>query len=257
VFIGIERTLARATDRIIAISPRICDELQQQYRIGVRDQYRVIVLGFDLRPFAAIDDRNRQAARRALEIPSGAAVVTTVGRITPIKDQRLFLDVAKRVLEERADVVFLIVGDGELRPELEQLVRALAIAGRVRFLGWRRDLETIYAATDVFLLTSRNEGTPVALIESLAAGCAGVSTDVGGVGDVLTNDEVGLLAPAADGAKLATHVLALLGDPERRQRMGEAGRRSVLDRFSVERLVDDIDRVYRELVDAPSAEATP
>ena len=252
MFVGIERALARASDRIIAISPRICDELQQQYRIGRPDQYRVVGLGFDLRPFAGVDDTARQAARNALDIPAGTAVVATVGRLTAIKHQELFLTVAKRVLDQGREAVFLVVGDGELRDELERLARTFAIGSRVRFLGWRRDLDTIYAATDVFLLTSRNEGTPVALIESLAAGCAGVSTDVGGVRDVLISEDLGLVAPLDDSAQLASHVLSLLGDPGRRRRMGEEGRRFVLERFSIERLVDDIDRVYRELIEHPT-----
>src|SRR5262249_22252357 len=125
LFVAIERALARATDRIIAISPRICGELQQQYRIGAPRQYRLVAPWFHLHAFAAIDDRARLAARDALQMPPGAAVVTTVGRITAIKHQQLFLDVAKQVLDARRDVVFLIVGDGELRAELEQRARTL------------------------------------------------------------------------------------------------------------------------------------
>ena len=100
--------------------------------------------------------------------------------------------------------LFLIVGDGERRRELEQLARAHGIADRTRFLGWRRDVATIYSATDVFLLTSRNEGTPVALIEALAAGVPGVSTDVGGVRDVIHSGASGLLAPPGDVRVLAS-----------------------------------------------------
>ena len=118
----------------------------------------------------------------------------------------------------------------------------------MRFLGWRRDLETIYGATDVFLLTSRNEGTPVALIESMAAGCAGVSTDVGGVADVLESDAVGLLAPDGDAPALARCVTALLADADRRRRMGQAGRALVVSRYGLDRLVTDVETMYRELL---------
>ena len=116
----------------------------------------------------------------------------------------------------------------------------------MRFLGWRRDLDTIYGATDVFLLTSRNEGTPVALIESLAAGVPGVSTDVGGVRDVIESGAVGLLAPFGDARALADHVSALLADPARRRGMGEADAR-VVAAYGLDRLVDDVDALYREL----------
>jgi glycosyltransferase involved in cell wall biosynthesis len=248
VFLGAERMLAHATDRIVAISPRIKTELLEQYRIGRGDQYRVVPLGFDLAGLSAIDDDARTRARATLQIPAGAAVVTTVGRLTAIKQQRLFLEAAQRIAAADAAAVFLIAGDGDLRAELEASAAALGVADRVRFLGWRRDLETIYGATDVFLLTSRNEGTPVALIESMAAGCAGVSTDVGGVSDVLQSDAVGLLAPDGDAAALARHVTALLVDADRRRRLGAAGRALVLARYGLDRLVSDIETLYRELL---------
>lgn len=248
LFTSAERQLARLTDTIVAISPQIRDELLREHRIGRAGQYRVIPLGFDLGALAAIDDAARADARASLNIPAGAAVVTTVGRLTAIKQHRLFLEAAERIGETHPAAIFLIVGDGELRGELEAAAAALGIAERVRFLGWRRDLATVYGATDVFLLTSRNEGTPVALIESLAAGVPGVSTDVGGIRDVIDSDQVGLLAPFGDAALLAEHVSALLADPDRRRRMGDRGRRAVTARYTLDRLVDDVERLYLELL---------
>ena len=248
LFITAERRLAGITDRIVAISPRIRDELVGQYEIGRAEQYRVVPLGFDLGALAAIDDPARTRARAALEIPAGATVVATVGRLTGIKDQWLFLEVAKRVGLTHPAAVFLVAGDGELRAELEGAAASFGLAGRVRFLGWRRDLDTVYGATDIFLLTSRNEGTPVALVESLAAGCAGISTDVGGVADVLPSADVGLLAPPGDVEGLVDHVSRLAADPRRRRAMGDAGRALVMARYGIERLVADIDRLYRDLL---------
>ena len=129
----------------------------------------------------------------------------------------------------------------------KKVARDFGIAGRVRFLGWRRDLATIYGATDVFLLTSRNEGTPVALIESLAAGVPAVSTDVGGVRDVL-DSETGSTAAYDDAAGLAVAVTGWLSDPARRRAAGERGRASVVARYGVGRLVNDIDALYHELL---------
>jgi glycosyltransferase involved in cell wall biosynthesis len=105
-------------------------------------------------------------------------------------------------------------------------------------------------------VTSRNEGTPVALIESLASGCAAVSTDVGGVRDVISSPDSGLLAPAGSASALADHVDALLADPGRRRAIGDAGRRQALARYGLVRLVDDIEGLYREIVDTPSAPRT-
>ena len=248
VFLAVERGLARATHRIVAISPNIRRQLLGEHGIGRADQYVVVPLGFDLSTLAAIDDDARAAARAALDIAPSARVVTTVGRLTAIKQHALFLEVAALVAAGDAQAVFVIVGDGELRGALEAQARARGIEARVRFLGWRRDLATIYGASDLFLLTSRNEGTPVALIESLASGVPGVSTAVGGVPDVIDSDAVGLLAPDGDAEALATRVSTLLADAERRRRMGVAGRRIALARYGLERLVADVDTLYRELL---------
>jgi len=247
-FLSVERTLARVTDRLIAISPRIRKELLDDYRIGRPEQYHVVPLGFDLDRLTSIGDADRRAARAALGIPAEAAVVSTAGRLTAIKRYDLFLDTARLVADRHSEALFLVAGDGELRAALEAQARANGIADRVSFLGWRRDLDTLYAASDVFLLTSRNEGTPVALIESLAAGVPGVSTDVGGVRDVIDSDRVGLLAPFGDARALADHVQALLADRDRRRRMGEAGRQAVASRYGLDRLIGDVERLYRELL---------
>jgi glycosyltransferase involved in cell wall biosynthesis len=246
-FIMLERILARCSDAIIAISPAIRQELLDKHRIGRAEQYHVVPLGFDLSAFAAIDDGARAAARVSLGIAPQSRVVTTVGRLTAIKQHGLFLDAFAQVAASNPDAIALIVGDGELRSEVEQRVAELGIADRVRMLGWRRDLATINAATDVFLLTSRNEGTPVALIEAMASGVPGVSTDVGGVKDVIPNRDIGRLAPFGDAHALAAAISDLLSDEIRRRASGDAARAHVLARYSVDRLVDDIDSLYQRL----------
>ncbi len=136
-----------------------------------------------------------------------------------MKDHEVFLDAAGQIVQAVPETLFLIAGDGELRGALEARAVANGIGERVRFLGWRRDLDVLYAATDVFLLTSKNEGTPVALIESLAAGCAAVSTDVGGVRDVISTPEFGLarVRPAT-----STALRRQVDGPPRRTRKNDA-----------------------------------
>lgn len=248
IFVSLERLLARASDRIVAISPAIERELRDGFGIGRADQYRVVPLGFDLSSFAAVDDEARAAARAELNLPSTARVVSTVGRLTAIKQHRLFLVTVARAAKAQPKTMALIAGDGELRRDLEAYAAQLGIADRVRFLGWRRDLAAIYAATDVFLLTSRNEGTPVALIEAMAAGVPGVSTDVGGVKDVISGDEVGTTARDGDAEALAAHVVGYFSDDHLRRATGARARASVLERYSLERLVRDIDVLYRDLL---------
>ncbi|MBU22139.1 MAG: hypothetical protein CL476_03410 [Acidobacteria bacterium] len=246
-FLAIERWLARRTDAVVAISDRIRHDLLDTYRIGRGDQVRTIPLGFDLTPFAAIDASNRQRAREQLRLTPNDSVVTTIGRLTPIKDHQSFLEMACQVAQRHPTSVFLIVGDGELRTELEATAAAWDLTGRVRFLGWRRDLATIYGATDVFVISSRNEGTPVALIEAMAAGVSSVSTDVGGVRDVIRRPDAGLLVPAGAASALTNAVCSLLDASDRRQQMAAYGRESVLARFSLDRLLADVAGLYREL----------
>ena len=246
--LGVERALARHTDAIVAISPRIRDELVEKFRLGQASQYRVIPLGFDLDALAQIDDARRKRARETLQIPAGAAVLTTIGRLTAIKNHQLFLQMAAQVSTTHPNVVCVIAGDGELRGELERAAHDRGIAARVRFLGWRRDLVDIHAATDVFVLTSRNEGTPVALIESMAAGAPGVSTDVGGVRDVIAAPELGVVVPPNDAGGLTEEVNRLLSDPDRRRLLGTRARDWVMSRYGIDRLVSDVTDFYEQLL---------
>jgi glycosyltransferase involved in cell wall biosynthesis len=247
IFIMLERLLAKWSDAIVAISPAIRRELLDGHRIGRAAQYHVVPLGFDLSAFESVDDAARMAARQSLGIDARAHVVTTVGRLTAIKQHGLFLDTFARVAAADPHAVALVVGDGELRADIDAKAAALGVSARIRMLGWRRDLAVVYAATDVFLLTSRNEGTPVALIEAMASGVPGVSTDVGGVGDVIHNRNVGRLAPFGDADALATAVTELLADDHARRESGAAARAHVLERYGVERLVDDLDLLYQQL----------
>jgi glycosyltransferase involved in cell wall biosynthesis len=250
LFIAFERMLARVSDVIVAISPAIERELRDQFGIGRASQYRVIALGFDLTPFAAINDATRVRARQDLGLGADADVICTVGRLTAIKQHDLFLEAVALAAASRPKVVALIAGDGELRRALEEKAAALGIAARVRFLGWRRDLATIYAASDVFLLTSRNEGTPVALIEAMASGIPGVSTDVGGVKDVIPSADLGARVAGGNANALAEAIVRYLADPALRRSTGARARAAVLDRYSLDRLLADITALYRSLVSA-------
>ncbi len=247
LFLLVERWLARRTDVLIAISPNIVKDLLHKYKIGEAGQVQIVPLGFDLEGLLALSQSERLAARRSLEVPDDAVVVATVGRLTAIKQQTLFLQMAQRLAQRSRRFVFLLVGDGDLRTDLEMQARQLGVP-QVRFLGWRGDLETIYGATDIFVLTSRNEGTPVALIEAMAAGVASVSTDVGGVRDVISSSELGSLVPSGDLNALVAAVLDLADDPARRLELGRQARASVRVRFQATRLTRDIVELYGQVL---------
>jgi len=248
LYARMERWLARRTDRIVVLSESQRGELLGRYRIGRASQYAVIPLGFSLERFDHVQTL-RGELREELAIPAATHIVSTVGRLVPIKDHGLFINAARRVLDERPDTVFLVVGDGPLRGELEETARRRGMEHRIFFLGWRMDLERVYADSDLVALTSLNEGTPVSLIEAAAAGRAVVATDVGGVGDVVQHEVSGMLARTRDPHEVAALMLDLLGDRARAEAMGEAGKRFVRGRYAKQRLLKDIGRLYTELAE--------
>jgi glycosyltransferase involved in cell wall biosynthesis len=246
VYRTIERGLARRTDRLLTVTDRVRDELLA-LGVGRPEQYITVPLGFDLAPLV-------QAARRRGELRAelgvGAApLVGSVARLVPIKAHEVFLDAAARIHAAVPDARFLIVGDGECRQALEARVDGLGLRDAVHFLGWRADLDRLYADLDVVVLTSRNEGSPVALIEAMAAGVPVVSTAVGGVPDVVAHGTSGLLAPMDDAAAVAEHTVTLLRDRARALAMGGAGRSRVVATYSADRLVADIERLYDALLE--------
>jgi glycosyltransferase involved in cell wall biosynthesis len=249
-FKTVERIMGRLSDRLIAVSPKVKEDLVH-HQIAPAEKVKVLYLGLDLARFAA-RPRNSGALRRELGIPQKAPIVGIVARLVPIKNIPLFLKAAAGVLNRHPDARFVIVGDGECRSELEHLVDSMGIRKNVHFLGFRSNLEEIYSDFDVLGLTSSNEGSPVSLIEGLASGCAAVSTQVGGVPDVLRADETGVLIPVLGRGEheiatdMARHIGDLLDDPERRRHLGEKGKADVLSRFPIQRLVADLDRLYRE-----------
>jgi glycosyltransferase involved in cell wall biosynthesis len=246
-FVEAERRLARGTDALIAVSAAVRDELLA-LGIGDRRRWRVIPLGLELDPLLS-ELPDVAPARAALGLPTDLPVVGIVGRLAPIKDHRTFLRAAARLAGQRPDVHFAVVGDGELRGELEPAFRA-SLGERVTFTGWVRDLPALYASLDVVALTSRNEGTPVSLIEAAAARRPVVATRVGGVADVVVDGRSGVLVPRGDDAALADAVEEIIGQPGRARAMGEAGRAHVSERFSARVLVDRIADLYEELLAA-------
>ena len=239
---AMERLLARRTDALIAVSPEVRDELLRA-GIGKPEQWRVVRLGLELDELLELDDDSR-GARAELGIPVDRPAVGIVGRLAPIKDHSTFLAAARRIAAKR-DVTFVVAGDGELRRQLEK--EAADLGGKVRFLGWTTDLPRLYAALDVVVLTSKNEGTPVALIEAMAAARPVVATQVGGVADCVPGD-IGRLVPAGNSEAVAAAIEWFLDNPTLARGAGSRGRQWVKERYSAQRLVTDIERLYTELL---------
>ena len=249
LFTWIERILARVSTRLIVVSDEVGRALVR-LKVADADRIELVRLGFDLEPFVVSDEERRElreSLRSDLSIPLDRRVVTFVGRIVPIKRLDRFLAVAQR-LRQREDIHFLIVGDGDLRPELESSAAARALGDRVTWTGFRRDLPAIYCASDVVAITSDNEGTPVSLIEAQAAGVPVVTTDVGGARDVVEDGVTGRVLDAEDVSGMADAIAEILDDPALASRFAAAGRTHSLSRFTLARLVRDIDDLYTRLL---------
>jgi glycosyltransferase involved in cell wall biosynthesis len=243
---AVERGLARFSDRLVGVSQATVDDL---VRLGIapRERFTVIPLGLDLDRFLSLEPR--------AEAGEGDAVALYAGRLVPIKRVDVLLRALARARAGGARLSLAVLGDGELRPDLERLAASLGIAGAVTFLGYREDVVPHLAEADMAVLSSANEGTPVALIEAAAAGRPLVGTRVGGVGDVVAGG-AGRLVEDGDEEALAAALAELAGDRALRLSMGARAREHVRERYGSARLVADIERLYEALHPAPGGSAS-
>jgi glycosyltransferase involved in cell wall biosynthesis len=246
-FLLLERWLAARTTALIAVSPQVRDDL---VALGVapRERFAVIRLGIELDERVAGSQDGRLESRRYLGIPPERFAVGWIGRMTAVKRTDDVLLAFKRLRDDGVDAVLCMVGDGPDREQLERRAHELGIVRDTLFLGYQEDVAPFYAAFDALVLPSSNEGTPVSAIEALAAGRPVVATRVGGVPDVVHDAEDGFLVEPGATDDLADRLGRLARDPALRERMGAAGRERVLPRYAVDRLVDDVDRLYRSLL---------
>jgi glycosyltransferase involved in cell wall biosynthesis len=241
-----ERALARHTTRLIAVGPQVRDDLVS-LGVAPAEKFSIIRLGIDLDSRILAQDR-RTEYRRLFGIPDDRFVVGWIGRMTAIKRVPDILTSFKLLLERGVDATLCLVGDGPDREPAEFQAKDLGIARHVISIGYQRDVSPYYALFDAFVLPSANEGTPVVAIEALAAGRPVVATRVGGVPDVVTDGEDGYLVDVGDVQAIAAALERLARDPELRRSFGDRGRELVVPRYRVERLVDDVDALYRELL---------
>ena len=287
VFIHIERMLARICTALVVISPRQKQDIIQTYRIVPERKVRLIPLGFDFTKVLTAPEDGRDV-RRDAGADKGCLLLGIIGRLTGIKNHRLFLEGVSRYCDQSTapPLRCVVVGDGELREELEAYARDLGIDDTIRFVGWRRDMGEIYRGLDILVLTSDNEGTPVTVIEAMAAGVPVVSTAVGGVPDLLGIDETGkgqngggimiggegvmrgdetagaggtvgedssvrvasrgILISPKDPEALARALGILIEDEVLRQSLSTKAREYVLTMYDKDRLVKDVASLYRD-----------
>jgi glycosyltransferase involved in cell wall biosynthesis len=255
LFLAIEKVLARLnTDAIVVLSNQQRDEIHRRFRVGRESQFHVIPLGLDLGEITNSTE-GRSALRQKLKLRDGVTAVGIVGRLAPIKNHDLFLRVAARM--PRAGVAYVVYGDGSERTTLEERAASLGVRELVTFAGtWAA--ADIYRSVDIVALTSRNEGTPLTLIEAMANGLPVISTAVGGVVDLLgaVEDSIdgyevrerGITAPSDDERAFAAGLQRLINDDALRQRIAVRGANFARVTYSKGRLIVDIIRLYRELL---------
>jgi glycosyltransferase involved in cell wall biosynthesis len=261
VFLLIEKFLARfATDKIIVISQQQLNEINGDFKVGRKEQFRVIPLGIDLASF-----HNEPSDRKAFRMEIGTAeddiVIGFIGRLTEIKNLPHLLAIAAMYnnlsFAAKPSIKFVIIGDGHLRESLQLEAERQGITGILTFLGTRTDTERVYAGLDAVALTSMNEGTPLSLLEAMASERPVISTIVGGVVDLLgdvceTHDgfhihERGVGVDSKSAEAYLNGVICLAKDKNLRERLASDGRAFVKERYGKKRLVEDIKSLYREI----------
>ncbi len=251
VVLAIERFLARFTDGIIAISESQRRELVETYEIAGPEKVHVIRLGFDLKPFLGPPLRPLPAREDPSSPP---AMVLWAGRFTEIKAPLLLLETALAARRLGLRARFVMVGDGHLRPQVERRIREAGLGEYVILRGWQEQMPPFYSEADCLLLTSRNEGTPVAVIEAMAAGCVCIAPSVGGVTDLMAGEahrqegfrtfSNGILVDQREPAAFVRALQWLLRNQEAQAQMRMAARDFVQRGFAKERLAEELIELY-------------
>ncbi len=244
--VQVEKSLAWRTDALITVGAQVRDELLAA-GIGKPTQYSVIPPGLEPLQFPT-----RSEARATLGLDPNSPVVCVVGRVTQIKRPDRVADVARILGGRFPGLTILVAGAGDLQEELAHRVATEQLP--ITMLGWRDDVETIFAASDLALLTSDNEGTPLSLIQAALAGIPSVATNVGAVHEVVLDAVTGILTPC-DPELMAGAVASLLENPERQATMGEAGRVRAEDLYTVQRFAEAHGALYESLIAAKARTA--
>lgn len=257
MFLEIERYLAKRTTAIVTLSDLQKNELVNDFRIGPSDKFHIVPLGFDLRRFEANKEEKRKRFRAQYNLEDDEVAIGIVGRLVPIKNHALFIKAIKQVAEATNQKIrAFIIGDGEERPNLEALAHSLGLnygsspKGKhlITFTSWIKDIDVSNAGMDIIALTSNNEGTPVSLIEAQASGKPIVSTNVGGIENIVIANQTALLSRTGDVDEFVKNLLKLVNSQELRKTMAESGADYVRQKFSYQRLCSDMIHLYNELL---------
>lgn len=259
IFKRIEKKLAFKSSAIVAISAIQKEELGTVHKIAPLDKIEVIPLGFDLERFQHDLAEKRAEFRKEYKIENDEIAIGIIGRLVPIKNHQLFLNALRYVLDHtNKKVRAFIIGDGESRDAIINLAKDLNIPlsrSNVKFeistltlTSWIKNIDSVNAGMDIIALSSLNEGTPVSLIEAQAANNPVVSTNVGGIENVVVQNKTGLLSDIEDLETYSANLLELVENDAKREAMSKEGWKHVKDQYSYKRLVSDVDKLYKDLL---------
>lgn len=251
LFKQIERYLAKRSTGIIAISELQKQELVAIHKIAPASKIQVIPLGFDLEKFVEDKTEKRQQIRKQYQLQENEVAIAIIGRLAPIKDHFYFLNIIEGLLKKtKTPVKIFIVGDGTESEAIQRRVDEInkSYPGVILMTSWVLDIATFNQGMDVICLTSKNEGTPVSIIEAQAAGVPVISTDVGGVRDIFEDGKSGFIIKRGDIETYIEKLRLLVEDSALRQNFSNFGQQSVLDKFSYHRLVKDMSSYYKSLL---------
>jgi len=255
---SIERYLAKKSTKIIAISKRQQQEICLEHSIVELQKSIVIPLGFDLSRFRENQTIKRQDFRSKYGLAADEIAIGIIGRLVPIKNHSMFLSAFKKSLTNiDKNIRAVIIGDGELSDQIKNEATSLGLKignnkdADITFTSWIRDIDVAYAGLDIVCLTSMNEGTPVSLIEAQAAGKPIISTEVGGIEDVVMENKSALLTDTNDIDKFADHLSCLIEDKEKRENFGTSGWNYVERKYHYLTLVENMKNLYDSLLESP------
>ncbi|MDP3556910.1 MAG: glycosyltransferase [Bacteroidota bacterium] len=256
VFKGIERYLANKSDAIIAISNIQKKELTQEYKICDAKKTHVIKLGFDLQRFIDDKQEKRNRFRTDYSLHDNEIAIGIIGRLAPIKNHFLFIEAIEHVVKNsNVKIKAFIIGDGETKNELIDFIKNKGISYTTQknkeaiftFTSWIKEIDVALAGLDLVCLTSKNEGTPVSLIEAQAAGKFIITTSVGGIKDIL-NPNCGLLCEADDYETYKNNLLNAVTNFSEISKNANAASKEVIEEFSYTRLCNEMDTLYKKLL---------
>jgi len=258
-FIEIEKRLARKTSKIIAVSEIQKNELTEIYNIAKPDKISVIPLGFDLLRFQENMAEKRDVFRNQFNIKNDEIAIGIIGRLVPVKNHQLFLKSLKYVIENsNKHVRAFIVGNGESKNHLMKIAGQLNIDfadlekkktdASLTFTSWIKDVDYVCAGLDIVALTSLNEGTPVSLIEAQAANKPIITTDVGGIKNIIIPDTTAILVKSNDEVEFSQKLLALVESQDLRNKLSQKGWINVKDKFHYKRLISEMQELYFKLL---------